>query len=215
MKQTNKICVCLLCLAEILMVIVCLFSCAKQKNAETAESVAYDSDQVLQCVRLEAYTGLEIVLSDENSSKSDAVWNDVLRRAEILAYPEEQVAYYVSQSCLQYRYLAQRDGVDYEDMLDYLGVTEESILAEAKQMVKGDLVYRYIVLDAGIALTDEEKETLFARYAEQYVKQYGYTEEYVTEHMADLVYDSMLFDKTVSYLTTHNTFVTETSVSEY
>lgn len=91
--------------------------------------------------------------------------------------------------------------------MDKLGVSEESIRTEARDMVKGDLVYRYIVADAGIVLTEEEKATLFERYARQYAESYGYEVGYVTEKLSHLVYDSMLYDKTMEYLMLHNHFI--------
>ena len=186
-----------------------LCACA-EKEGEAPEvsgtMAAYAPEQIGSAVRLSAYTGMAIELKTADAPKGEAVWQAVLTEAEILSYPEEQVSYYAEQTRAGYRYLAQRDGLTYEELLASLGVTEERILEEARQMVKGDLVYRYIVQDAGIALTEEEKATHFDRYAAKYVEDYGYTMEYVTEHLAEHVYDSMLYDKTMQYLIDRNTF---------
>ena len=195
-------------LLALLLVLAAFCSCRKQeeKAEETETRAAYTPEQVLSCVRLDTYTGLSVMLETADSQKGEAIWQAVLVRAEILSYPEEQVEYYAKQSRASYRYLAEKAGVSYEELLRELGVSEEAILAEARDMVKGDLVYRYIVQDAGIALTESEKATLFDRYADKYVSDYGYTKEYVSENLREHVYDSMLYDKTMQYLIDRNTF---------
>ena len=56
------------------------------------------------------------------------------------------------------------------------------------------------------ALTDEEKEVHFDRYVDKYVSDWGYDRDYVAKNLADLVYDSMLYDKTTEYLIVNNDF---------
>ena len=73
-------------------------------------------------------------------------------------------------------------------------------------MVKEDLVYEYIRVDADIVLTEQEKTSLFDRYAERFSEQYGYALSDVKDSMAELVYEAMLYDKTIEYLIVHNTF---------
>lgn len=189
-----------------------LLSCKKEKREEEESSrpVAMDYSQIEDFslyVSLPRYTGLEIPLESESDRKSQRVWEAVLGSAEVLRYPEEQVRYYEEQTKATYRYYGQKNGWSLEETMDKLGVSEESIRAEAREMVKGDLVYHYIVDDAGILLTEEEKATLFDRYARQYAESYGYEVSYVTEQLSHLVYDSMLYDKTMEYLILHNDFI--------
>lgn len=183
-----------------------------QKDGEPAEEkkTAMDYAAVEDWsvyVSLEAYTDLEIPLSAESDPKGERVWTVILERAEILSYPEEQVSYYAAQKKATYRYYGEKQGWSLEETLEKLEVTEEQILSEAREMVKGDLVYHYIVSDAGIVLTEEERATLFDRYAEQYAERYGYRVSYVKEELSELVYDSMLYDKTMEYLILNNRFV--------
>jgi hypothetical protein len=58
-------------------------------------------------------------------------------------------------------------------------------------------------------LTEAEKASLFDRYASAFSEQYGYELSDVKESMVDLVYESMLYDKTMEYLIVHNTFTVE------
>ena len=193
-----------LCLMVCLSV---LFGCADDDGErELTERVFYNTDRIEEYVRLDRYTELSIPLSSEDASRSEALWDALLARAEILSLPEEQVNYYAEQSKTAYRHYAEEHDLDYPDVLAHFETSEERILAEAQQMVKGDLVYHYILADTGLSLTKEEKENLFDRYATKFADDYGYTKDYVTEQMAELVYDAMLYDKTTQYLMDRNTF---------
>ena len=43
--------------------------------------------------------------------------------------------------------------------------------------------------------------------AQKIAADYGYTEDYVAENLTDLIYETMLYDKTMEYLIVNNTFV--------
>jgi ABC-type microcin C transport system permease subunit YejB len=86
------------------------------------------------------------------------------------------------------------------------GVSEADIEAEAKKYVKEDLVQLAVLRAEGIALTDDEKIKLLARYVKKYVDDYGYSEDYVRKNLTDEIYKSMLFDKMLEYLMLKNTF---------
>ncbi len=187
------------------LVTVALWGCAPEKGGEMERPV-YDEGLPSRVVRLTSYEGLEIPLA-EGESKSEAVWREILSRAEILSYPEEAVSYYAEQSRETYRYYAEKNDWSYEDALERLGTSEEAILADAREMVKGDLVYRYIVEKAGISLTEAEVERLFDRYAEKFAEDYGKEIDEVKDGMADLIRESMLYDKTMEYLILRNRFV--------
>ncbi len=206
MKKRDQFAVLLLaaCLA-----VCCLTACGTETNDQNAETMPPYEEEASALVRLETYIGLTVQKTDESTSKSEAIWQAILDRAEITAYPEAQVNYYAGQIQSRYRHYAEQKDMKYEDLLDTLSVTEESILNEAREMVKGDLVYRYIVKDAEIVLTSEEKSKHFARYQSKFAADYGYTEEYVAEHMTEELYDAMLYDKTMEYLVLHNTYAAD------
>lgn len=179
-----------------------------KKDRETAQDgVTYDEEHLEESIAPFAYTGLCVELEGENALKSEAVWTLILSRVEILSYPEEAVAYYAEQRRDTYRYYAEKNDWSYEQALEFFGVSEEEIVAEAKEMVKGDLAYLYIVKDADITLSEDEKEEQLDRYVKKYAEDYGYSEDYVRENLTDLIYDSMLYDKTMEYLIVNNTFI--------
>lgn len=181
-------------------------ACQKDKEGESG-SVVYDEARLSEYIAPFAYTGLTVTLESAEALKSEAVWSQILAKVEILSYPEDAVEYYAEQRRDTYRYYAEKNGWSYEEALSFFGVSEESIVTEAKRMVKGDLVYRYIVKEAKITLSEKEKSEQMDRYVKKYAEDYGYTEDYVREHLLDLIYDSMLYDKTMEYLIVNNTFI--------
>ena len=196
----------LLCATLLLLLGLC--SCGeKTEEAKPSGGVSYDDARLSEYIAPFAYEGLEIELSSADALKSEAVWELILSRAEVISYPEDAVEYYAEQLRDTYRYYADENDWSYEQALEFFGRSEESILSEAREMVKGDLVYRYIVKDAGISLTEEDKSAQIGRYVAKFAEDYGYTEDYVREEMLDLVYDSMLYDKTMEHLIVKNTFV--------
>ena len=188
----------------VLLTVAC--SCKKQEGETSWERPVYDTENISEYVRVDTYTDLSIVLEREDSPKGDAIWSAILERAEVLSYPEEAVDYYAEQERQACRYYAKQQDLSYEAAMEQLGLSEQTMEEKAKAMVKEDLVYEYIREDAGIALTENEKSGLFDRYALAFAEQYGYAVSKVKESMADFVYESMLYDKTMEYLIVHNTF---------
>ena len=112
--------------------------------------------------------------------------------------------YYISQLEAQYKYYANEAGVSYDEMLAEVGATAESIKTDAQNMAIDDVIYELVRRSENITLTSEEKQNLFDKYVEKYVTDYGYTKEYVKKNLADLIYKSMLYDKTTEYLIKNN-----------
>lgn len=186
-----------------------LFGGCAEEPAAPQQALSYENVTVSAHLRLGAYTGLTIACG-EGESRGEAAWRAVLSGCEILSYPEEAVAYYVAQSEARCRYYAESHDVSYEEAMAALSLTEEGIRAEAEAMVAADLAYRAVRDDADIALTDEDKTAHFDRYVDKYVSDWGYDRDYVVKNLSELVYDSMLYDKTTEYLIVHNTFAEET-----
>lgn len=179
-------------------------ACAEDR--QETDTLSYDGIAAKDWIRLAAYTDLTVVLTDADTSRSEAIWQAILEAAEVISYPQEQVRYYVRQEQAAYRHDAEQNDMRYEDALAAHDVSEESILADARALVKSDLVYRYIVTDAAIALTEAEKDTHYDRYADRLAEQYGYRRSYIDAHLQESVYEAMLYDKTMEYLMLHNHF---------
>lgn len=170
----------------------------------------YDVENIESYIKPFEYKGLTVTLA-EGETAQEKLWVEISENVEIISYPEAQVNYYAEQERAKYRYFASRDGIEYDKILEGLGVTEESIILSAKALVKVDLILEYIIKDAGIVLSDEEKQLHFDKYAEKYVEIYGYNREYVSANMAEQIYGSMLYDKTMEFLVLNNTVQTNQS----
>ena len=189
------LCVCCLCLTV---------SCAQEATEEEAK-LSYDDIVIEDYVALGAYTGLDIALLD-GESKGHAVWREIMAQSAFSGCPEEAVAYYVAQSEERCRYYAEENSVTYDAAMEALGLSAVSMREEAEEMVRADLLYHAVRKRAGIVLTEAEKEKLFDRYVDKYVSDWGYDREHVVENLSDLVYETMLYDKTTEFLILHNEF---------
>ena len=195
--------------ALLLCLVLALFalSCKKDEDENTDGAMdmrAVSSQELEGYATLGGYTGLSVTVGTD--SKGEAVWKEIRENAKIIAYPEQQVNYYIAQIEAQYKYYAEQADMSYADMLKEFGATEESIRVEAQEMAIDDVIYELVRRAENIMLSEDEKESLFDKYVQKYVSDYGYTEQYVKENMSELIYESMLYDKTTEYLIKNNDF---------
>ncbi len=175
---------------------------------ENKAELDYSQINIGDYVSSVSYKGLTLTLDSSDASKEDALWSALLDTAVINGYPEGAVEYYFEQTKDYYMFIANNDPEAYAMLLESRGMTEADIVEEAQALVKKDLVYLYVVRSEGISISDDEKQQLFDRYVAAYVGEYGYTAEYVKANMTELIYDSMLYDKTLEFLILNNTFET-------
>lgn len=204
-------------LVAIILISAMLFSCGDRDNIP-GETSAQDSDSIKrpdisqlelsEYITLGDYSGLQIACKSE-SERGNAVWDKVVSNAEIKKYPDEQVNYYFSQSKAKYEYLAKNGKDTYENIIAALGITEEQMLREAKELVKEDLCFYAIIKAEGISLSEEDKSRNFDRYLKKFTESYGYSENYARENMTEQIYESMLFDKMLEKLILLNEFTIE------
>ena len=176
-------------------------SCAKKERIKVSELPLETLEESLS---VGEYKGLVIELNGK--SKADAIVERIMADSDVKQYPEGTTDYYAEQIKKQYKYYADEAGMTYEQMLNELGETDVTITQEAQGLVKKDMLFALIQAREGISISDGEKSLYFERYVSIYAKRYGYTEEYVKAELSDLVYASMLYDKTVEFLIVNNTF---------
>ena len=220
MLSFKKYITALLCITLSLSALVaCNKTKAENEQSDSTESTVtvigensfYSTIDLSEYVSLCQYTGLTLDISDTDGSRKDmenAIKKHVFEQSEIKAYPDEPLKYYFEQEKNFYMYLANGDENQYNALLTEAGVTEEDFSDIAKKYVTEDLVFYALTEAENISVSDTEKAELLDKYVDEYVKTYGYTEEYVTENMTDLIYDSMLYDKTIEFLIENNNFVT-------
>lgn len=190
------ICVCLFC--------ACTYTRSPEQSAKKTDFSSLELSELERYIDIGQYKSLS--LTQGSRGRGESVWEAILGGAEIKEYPEGHVYYYVGQIKEQYGYYAKNAGMSYDDIIKELGVTDGTILKEARDLTKKDIICAIIQKRENITLTDEEKQTHFDRYVAKYVSEYGYGEEYVRANMADEIYDSMLYDKTTEFLILNNSF---------
>lgn len=228
MRNINKIfmsaAACLLLFASLLAVTACVGETEGAISEQTTQDettatvtdteINYDEVNVAEHVGSVTYTGHKVMLESEDASKEDALWKAILATAQISSYPEDKVEYFFRQTKEAYMYLVNGNEEDYELLLKNRGTDEAKLREEARELVKKDLVYYYIVRRENISLTETEKSELFDKYVDKYVTAYGYNRDYVVGNMTGIIYDSMLYDKTMEYLIKNNTFEVAAESSE-
>ena len=198
-----------------------LAACGKTHNAEDqtstpesnvsviGENSFYSTIDLSEYVSLCQYKDLTFDISDTDGSREDmenAVKKHIFENSDIKNYPDAPLKYYFEQEKNFYMYLAKGDEDQYNALLAEAGVTEQDFRDIAKKYVAEDLVFYAITKAESISVSNAEKTDLFDKYVDEYVKTYGYDEEYVKKNMTDLIYDSMLYDKTTEFLITNNDF---------
>ena len=172
-------------------------------GAGEATDFSYDDINVTDYVKALTYKGLQVSAAD-GASAADALWDSIYATAQIDSYPEQKVSYYFDQIKKSYMSAVGGNADDYALLLESRGITEQTMLEQARQMVKEDLVYLYIVQVEGLELTDAEKTSLFDKYVDRYAVELGRPREYVAENMTEYIYESMLYDKTMEFLLASN-----------
>ncbi len=197
-------------------VCLCAVACAQKSDDDTnaytdtqstETEITYENVDVDDYVKSIQYKNLSVAWNSNKDTKGDAVWNAVYATVTIENYPDEKVSYYFDQMKDAYMHYAKGNEADYLLILEAQGTSEEEMLVKSRQMVKEDLVFEYIIKHEQIAVTDEEKDSLFNKYVEKYSVELNRPPEDVSANMKEYIYESMLYDKTTEYLFSVNAFV--------
>ena len=156
--------------------------------------------ELSEYVELGNYKSMTVRYDPEKTSRGDAAWAELVSISKIKEYPEEQVAYYLYQKRTAYEHMAKAGGVTYEELIESLGLTEETILSESRDLTAQDLVLAALIKAESVELTEEDKSAHFEKYVELFVSEYGYTEDYVRKYLEEEIYETMLYDKTLEKL---------------
>ena len=126
------------------------------------------------------------------ANKLSAAWSEVLKNAEILKYPEQQVMYYYTVYRNNIMTDADKYGHAYEEHLEAIGLTDEEVMEGARELVAEELVFYAIVEAEGYTISDEEYTEGVAEYAE---RQGISVEQMESYYEKDYIIDNLLWDK--------------------
>lgn len=141
---------------------------------------------------------------EHNLLDAVVVANDVKLNDKII---EEAAA----QKVEEFKHMIARSGMKMEDYLNYTGTTEEKMLQDYKESCavseKRGCILSQILKDAEIKVSTEELDARIAKDTEKVGKEVDeYKKEMKSEEL-DYLYNSMLSDKLVDFLSSVNNFV--------
>ena len=181
-------------------------SASRQVDAELTDEFVQRVSQESKTVdefraEVRAYLEEQAAETADQSMKSSA-WMTAVENAQILDYPQEEVDSYVEQMTTYYQQYAETYGMEFADVLESMGMTEdtfnEQALAYAQSMVGDELVLYAIVRAEDLSLSQSEYDEGVAAYVEMFgAESQEQLEEYYT---VDVLYESLLWDKTLQFL---------------
>lgn len=143
----------------------------------------------------------------------DDIYTRLIEETEVLKYPEEEVTYEQLIYLEQHANYASNNSIEWETYLsDYLGMTEDELMADAEEyaklIVKQEMIVYAIAEKEGLEITDEEFEAGKTEFLEEtaqmteaefeenmgmtfaeYAEKYKLERELLKEEVIDCIYD--------------------------
>ena len=154
---------------------------AKELTDEVIKELTGKDDYTADKLKEEYRTLMqEQIDAQYDEYKIAATWEKIIDNITEIELPRDLVEGYYNMDVEYYKTYAALYGMTYEQMLDYVGMTDDELYARAHDNVLGDMVVYSIVKAENITITDEEyserlKElTEGSDYSEEdYLKAYG------------------------------------------
>ena len=144
---------------------------------------------------------LDSIEAEMQSNAMSDMWNTIVGGSEVLEYPEAQVKYYQEALKAQYESQAAYYGMDAATLMEYYGITDESILETAKNYTKDDLVYAALVKAEGFEVTAEEYTKTVTEYATAAGVSVDEFEAYYNSYYGEgYLEESFLWDKMITQI---------------
>ncbi len=186
------------------------------------------NDELVETYTSGDYTSVEAFESDLRASLTEqnledqilefeyVLWASIIENCTISGYPEDVLTTYTDDYYNYYKeyytYVASYYGLTYEEYLDMAGFTDEELkedcVASAKSELEFMMVSSEIAKAQNISMTKEEYEAEVSSIVEEYT--YESNEEFLeqySEHPANYLYESFIFEKVTEYLKENNTMV--------
>lgn len=141
---------------------------AKELTDEIAVELTGDKDMTRDSL-IEKYRELmeERAESLFESSKLTATWDKIFESIEVIELPKDLIDGYFNVDMKYYETYAQYYGVTLEQMLEYVGLTEETLYENAKNNILTDMTVYSIIKAEGISVSEDEYKEKLAEFAEQ------------------------------------------------
>lgn len=133
---------------------------------------------------------------DAVSTMQSDIWTAVKDNCEIKEYPQDLVDQYTEQISTNYASYAEQAGVDLDAfMTSYFGM---SVGDYAKEITAQEMIFKLIVKDAGLDITDEEFQTKASELATTYG--YDSADAFIEANGEDNIRESILWEVMMNYL---------------
>lgn len=150
--------------------------------------------------------------ADVEQQKSYDAWAAVMDASEVLKYPQSEIDAAIDEMKNSYASIAKQldPNMKLEDyVVKYLNMSMDDFEAEtltyAKNTVSEELALYSIIRQEKITISDEEYETGLSKYAEKY--SFESPEAFESYYGTSLVRQSMLWDKTISFILENATII--------
>ncbi len=142
----------------------------------------------------------EDILDAKEMEKAQAVWLALLDGVRVRSFPEKEIGEYVKIYQENYKALAKKFDVTFEDLVTvYLEETIEEFWEEARlfaeEKVKNDMIFTQLVRLQNIRLSEEEYEEGIQEYFENEEAEFSSLEEFISYYGEEKLYQSILWDK--------------------
>lgn len=129
-------------------------------------------------------------------TKQSEIWTAVKDTCEIKEYPQELVDKYTEQISTSYTSYAEQAGVTIDEfMTSYFGMSIEDY---AKEVAAEEMIFKLIVKDAGLEVSDEDFTTKSAEMATTYG--YESADALIAAYGEDQLKESILWEVMMEYL---------------
>lgn len=113
----------------------------------------------------------QIASAKEKAARSElenAVWEKVIDHSEVKKYPEGRIEEVLENLKTQYKAYASEAGMEYEEYLKALNMSEADLKKAAEASTKQELIANVIALKHALKPNDEDFQTALEEYAEEY-----------------------------------------------
>ena len=133
----------------------------------TAEKLKNDCRSYLEEEAAEKY----------KSDKMSLIFKAIVSAAQHVSSPTELIDHYYQQDVEYYEYYAPSYGMTYEELLEYVGLTDKTLRERAEANAMKDIAVYSIAKAENVTISDAEYEEKLASYAESL----GYTKDEIVE----------------------------------
>lgn len=113
----------------------------------------------------------QIASAKEKAARAElenAVWEKVIDQSEVKKYPEGRIEEVLENLKTQYEVYASEAGMEYEEYLKALNMSEADLKKAAEASTKQELIANVIALKHALKPNDEDFQTALGEYAKEY-----------------------------------------------